>query len=49
MMRCRVVIGVFRQDGKASFAADTADLNSSFVVSGTCETTSCVAYAHYIK
>lgn len=40
MMRCRVVIGVFRQDGKASFAADTADLNSSFVVSGTCETTS---------
>lgn len=35
IMRCRVVIGVFRQDGKASFAADTAELNSSFVVSGT--------------
>lgn len=49
MTRCRVVIGVFRQDGNASFAADTADLNSSFVVRGTCETTSCVAYNKKIK
>lgn len=43
-MRWRVVTGVLRQDGKASFAADTAALNSLFVVKGTCDTTSCVAY-----
>lgn len=35
MIRCRVVIGVPRQYGKASLAADTADLNSLSVVSGT--------------
>jgi len=38
------VIGVLRHDGNAFFAAATAALNSSFVVKGTCETTSCVAY-----
>ena len=37
-------MGVLRHDGNACFAADTAALNSSFVVKGTCETTSCVAY-----
>jgi len=45
--RWRFVIGVLRHDGNAFFAAATAALNSSFVVKGTCETTSCVAY--YIK
>lgn len=35
---------MLRHDRKACFAEDTAALNSSFVVSGTCETTSCVAY-----
>ena len=44
MTRWRVVIGVFRHDGNAFFAADTAALNSSFVVKGNCETTSWVAY-----
>lgn len=44
MIRCRDVIGVLRHEGKASLAAATADLNSWFVVSGTWETTSCVAY-----
>lgn len=39
--------GVLRHEGNAFFAAATAALNSSFVVKGTCETTSCVAY--YIK
>lgn len=43
MMRWRVAIGVFRHTGKARFAANTAALNSSFVVKGTWETTSCVA------
>lgn len=42
--RWRVVTGVLRHDGNAFFAADTAALNSSTVVNGTCETTSCVAY-----
>lgn len=44
MTRCRVVTGVLRHDGKACLAADTAALNSSLVVKGTCETTCCVAY-----
>lgn len=44
MIRWRVVIGVLRHEGKACFAAATAALNSSFVVKGSCETTSCVAY-----
>jgi hypothetical protein len=35
---------VLRHDGNAFFAADTAALNSSSVVNGTCDTTSCVAY-----
>lgn len=42
--RWRVVTGVLRQDGKAFLAADTADLNSSSVVKGSFDTTSCVAY-----
>lgn len=42
--RWRVVTGVLRHDGNAFLAADTAALNSSSVVNGTCETTSCVAY-----
>lgn len=44
IIRWRVVTGVFLHDGKACFAADTAALNSSFVVNGTWETTSCVAW-----
>lgn len=44
MIRCLAVIGVCLQDRNASLAADTADLNSTFVVNGTRETTSCVAY-----
>jgi hypothetical protein len=43
MTRCRVVTGVFRQPGKAVLAASTAALNSSAVVSGIRDTTSCVA------
>lgn len=42
--RWRVVTGVLRHDENAFFAADTAALNSSSVVNGTCETTSWVAY-----
>lgn len=37
-------MGVLRQAGKACLAEETAALNSSFVVKGTWETTSCVAY-----
>lgn len=44
MTRCLAVTGVFLHFGKALFAASTAALNSSLVVSGTLETTSCVAY-----
>lgn len=44
MIRWRVVISVFRHDGKALFAANIAALNSSVVVKGTWETTCCVAY-----
>jgi hypothetical protein len=40
---------VFLHERKAFFAEDTAALNSSFVVSGTCETTSCVAYSQIIN
>ena len=44
-MTCwRAVIGVLRHEGNVFFAADTAALNSSSVVKGTWETTSCVAY-----
>ena len=43
MTRCRVVTGVFRHPGKAVLAASTAALNSSAVVSGIRDTTSCVA------
>lgn len=46
MIRCLAVTGVFLHFGKALFAAFTAALNSSLVVRGTLETTSCVAY-HY--
>lgn len=35
---------MLRQDGRALFAANVAALNSSSVVRGTRETTSCVAY-----
>lgn len=34
MTRCLVVMGVFLHDWNASLAAETADLNSSFVVKG---------------
>lgn len=34
MTRCLVVMGVFFHDGKASLAAETADLNSLSVVKG---------------
>lgn len=44
MILCREVIGVLRHNGKARFAANTAALNSSFVVSGTSETTCWHAY-----
>ena len=44
IIRCRVVIGVLRHEGKVSLAAATADLNSSLVVNGIWETTSWVAY-----
>lgn len=44
MMRWRVVTDVFLHDEKARFAANTAALNSSLVVKGTWQTTSCVAY-----
>lgn len=44
IMRWRVVTGVLRHEGNACFAAETAAMNSSYVVKGTCETTSCVAY-----
>ena len=47
--RCREVIGVLRHDGNAFFAEATAALNSSSVVKGSCETTSCVAYNCIIK
>lgn len=44
IIRCRVVKGTFLHCGNALFAAPTAALNSSLVVKGTLETTSCVAY-----
>lgn len=47
MIRCREVTGVFFHLGKALFAAFTAALNSSLVVKGILDTTSCVAY--YLK
>ena len=43
MTRWRVVTGVPRHPGKAVRAASTAALNSSAVVSGIRDTTSCVA------
>ena len=43
MTRWRVVTGVPRHPGKAVLAASTAALNSSAVVSGIRDTTSCVA------
>lgn len=44
MILWRAVTGVFLHWGKAFFADSTAALNSSLVVSGTWDTTSCVAY-----
>lgn len=40
---------MFLQAGKACLAEETAALNSSFVVNGTWETTSCVAYDQIVN
>ena len=47
--RERVGSGVFRHFGNASLAACTASLNSAAVVSGSRETTSCVACSAFAR